>query len=76
MVTVRLTTAKLPTVGHGRWVWPAHIIKDNILTEYIHEKGLTLQTELASVSRWPERDPEYNPPTLWVKFKTDLGNKA
>jgi exonuclease III len=54
MITARLTTAKAPTVGHGRWVWPAHIIRDKNLTEYIHEKGLALQTELENVLRWPK----------------------
>jgi hypothetical protein len=28
MVTMRITTADAPTVGHGRWVWPVHIIRD------------------------------------------------
>ncbi|KAJ7022462.1 Endonuclease/exonuclease/phosphatase, partial [Mycena alexandri] len=76
MVTVRLTTASAPTIGHGRWVWPAHIIRNKGLAEFIQEKGLRLQKELEVVARWPERDPEYNTQTLWMKFKLDIGEEA
>ncbi|KAK7000162.1 Endonuclease/exonuclease/phosphatase, partial [Favolaschia claudopus] len=79
MVTVRLTTEDAPTLGHGRWVWPAHIIRDKVLTDFIQEQGLQLQEKLEQVARdeqTGQRNPNYNAQTLWAKFKTDIGNKA
>ncbi|KAJ7267500.1 hypothetical protein C8J57DRAFT_1616429 [Mycena rebaudengoi] len=76
MVSVRLTTETAPTMGHGRWVWPAHIIRDKMLSGYIHEKGLALQKDLETIERWPARDPNFNTQTVWAKFKTDIGEKA
>jgi exonuclease III len=35
LVTVRLTTENAPTLGHGRWVWPAHIIRDKVIAKFI-----------------------------------------
>ncbi|KAJ7643166.1 Endonuclease/exonuclease/phosphatase, partial [Mycena polygramma] len=76
MITVKITTADAPTIGHGRWVWPDHIIRDKVLVQYIHDKGIALQSELDVVSRWPIRDPDYNAQTIWMKFKIEIGNKA
>ncbi|KAJ7260238.1 Endonuclease/exonuclease/phosphatase, partial [Mycena rebaudengoi] len=77
MVSVRLTTANAPTVGHGRWVWPAHIIRDKILTEFIHSEGLQLEGELEALKQAPEkRTTHYNAQTLWAKFKVGIGDKA
>ncbi|KAJ7247771.1 hypothetical protein C8J57DRAFT_1080656, partial [Mycena rebaudengoi] len=76
MVSVRLTTENAPTMGHGRWVWPAHIIRDKVLSGYIHEKGLALQKDFETIERWPARDPGFNAQTVWAKFKTDIGEKA
>ncbi|KAJ7264620.1 hypothetical protein C8J57DRAFT_1436218 [Mycena rebaudengoi] len=77
MVSVKVTTANAPTVGHGRWVWPAHIIRDKVLTEFIHAKGLELESELKRLRQNPgERTTHYNVQTLWAKFKTGIGDKA
>jgi hypothetical protein len=79
MVTMRLTTEEAPSVGHGRWVWPAHIIRDKQLTEFIHEEGLKLQDELAEMvpreieGQW---NPNHNAQTLWAAFKLRIGQKA
>jgi hypothetical protein len=76
MVTVRLSCANGPTMGHGRWVWPTHIIRDKTLTKYIHEKGLILQRNLEKSLTLEPRMPDFNPQTLWAEFKTDIGNRA
>ncbi|KAJ7244522.1 hypothetical protein C8J57DRAFT_1438426 [Mycena rebaudengoi] len=68
MVSVRLTTANAPTVGHGRWVWPAHIIRD---------KGMKIEGELETLRQNPgTRTTHYNTQTLWAKFKTEIGEEA
>jgi exonuclease III len=73
MVTMRLTTEDAPTIGHGRWVWPAHIIRDKTLTKFIHDEGMIIQNELAEIvlkesnGQW---NPRHNAQTLWVDFKT------
>ncbi|KAJ7023368.1 Endonuclease/exonuclease/phosphatase, partial [Mycena alexandri] len=75
MVSVKITTVKAPTIGHGRWVWPAHLLKDKILAAYILEKGIELQAELGKLSA-EERHSDRNAQTLWVTFKKGIGDKA
>ncbi|KAJ7077635.1 Endonuclease/exonuclease/phosphatase [Mycena belliarum] len=76
MVSMRLTTEDAPTIGHGRWVWPAHLMRDPVLTKYIHERGLSLQNELEKIVTLNTRDGEHNSQKLWMKFKKDIGDKA
>jgi hypothetical protein len=79
MVTMRLTTEDAPTIGHGRWVWPAHIIRDKTLTKFIHDEGVIIQTELAAIAlneangQW---NPRHNAQTIWVDFKTKICAEA
>ncbi|KAJ7194823.1 Endonuclease/exonuclease/phosphatase, partial [Mycena pura] len=75
MVTMRLTSEDAPTIGHGRWVWPAHVIRDKKLAKLIHEEGLRLLEEMTSVLEAEangQRNPNHNVQTLWVKFKTKI----
>jgi hypothetical protein len=51
-------------MGHGRWVWPKHIIHDKVLREYILEKGLILLQNLEKARTWEARVPDFNPQTL------------
>ncbi|KAJ7244520.1 hypothetical protein C8J57DRAFT_1082995 [Mycena rebaudengoi] len=76
MVSTRLTTEGAPTLGHGRWVWPTHIIRDQVLAKYIHEKGLELEKELDCISNRPGRSENYNVQTVWARFKAEIGKKA
>ncbi|KAJ7203194.1 Endonuclease/exonuclease/phosphatase [Mycena rebaudengoi] len=76
MVGVHLSDAKAPEIGRGRWVWPAHVLRDKTLTKYIHDRGMTLQTEMNIAEGWVTRDPKCNVQTMWAAFKRDIGNKA
>ncbi|KAJ7201010.1 Endonuclease/exonuclease/phosphatase [Mycena pura] len=79
MVTMRLTTEDAPTIGHGRWVWPAHIIRDKALAKTIHDDGLTLQNELAAIAQKElngQWNPRHNAQTLWVDFTTKMCAEA
>ncbi|KAJ7098801.1 Endonuclease/exonuclease/phosphatase, partial [Mycena belliarum] len=76
MVSVRVTTAGAPTTGPGRWVWPAYIMKDKELTSFIHERGMQLQEDLKHLADLPQRNPNNNAQTLWLKFKNEIGDKA
>ncbi|KAJ7108889.1 hypothetical protein C8R43DRAFT_905186, partial [Mycena crocata] len=76
MISLKMTTKDAPTIGHGRWIWPIHIIKDKVLTKFIHEKGMSLEKDFALVSGWTARDPRFNKQTLWAKFKSDITEKA
>ncbi|KAJ7289805.1 Endonuclease/exonuclease/phosphatase, partial [Mycena rebaudengoi] len=76
MVSVRLTTEDAPTLGHGRWTWPAHIIRDKTLAKYIHVRGMSMQQELEALDGEAQRDPEHNAQTIWMKFKRDIGERA
>ncbi|KAJ7208683.1 Endonuclease/exonuclease/phosphatase, partial [Mycena pura] len=75
MVTMRLTTEDAPTIGHGRWVWPAHIIRDKTLAKIIHEDGLTLQNELSEIAQKEingQWNPRHNAQTLWADFTSKM----
>jgi hypothetical protein len=76
MVSMKLTTAAAPTIGHGRWVWPAHLMQDKVLTKYIQEMGMEFQGKLKELDEHEQRDEKYNPQTLWIEFKTAIGMKA
>ncbi|KAJ7093327.1 hypothetical protein B0H15DRAFT_776734, partial [Mycena belliarum] len=76
MVSLKLTTEDAPSIGRGRWVWPAHLIHDPVLAKYIHEKGLQLQESIEELKDHEERDPEHNTQVLWMNFKKDIGDKA
>ncbi|KAJ7042636.1 Endonuclease/exonuclease/phosphatase, partial [Mycena alexandri] len=76
MVSVKITTNEAPTIGHGRWVWPAYLIKDKMLAAHILEKGLELQAELEKLDTEGARKPDHNAQTLWTTFKKSIGKKA
>ncbi|KAJ7103017.1 hypothetical protein B0H15DRAFT_919002 [Mycena belliarum] len=76
MVSVKLTTENAPSMGHGRWVWPAHLMSDKVLTTHIQEAGMKLQNELERIQTAPERDGDQNAQRAWMDFKKDIGTKA
>ncbi|KAJ7148028.1 Endonuclease/exonuclease/phosphatase, partial [Mycena crocata] len=76
MVSTRITTEDAPTIGHGRWVWPAHLMRDEKLNEFIHRKGLILERDLKQATALSPRDPKFNPQTLWARYKQSIGDKA
>jgi exonuclease III len=76
MVSMRLTSEKAPTIGHGRWVWPAHLNQDKVLKQFIHEKGMEMQAELNQLDDQEERDEDYNAQTIWMEFKENIREKA
>ncbi|KAJ7020354.1 DNase I-like protein [Mycena alexandri] len=76
MVSVKILDAKAPEIGHGRWVWPAHILNDKTLTKYIQDRGMKMQSEMDIVERWEIRDPKCNVQTIWATFKCEIGHKA
>ncbi|KAJ7266032.1 Endonuclease/exonuclease/phosphatase, partial [Mycena rebaudengoi] len=76
LISVKLTSEEAPTIGHGRWVWPAHILKDKTLTKYIHVRGMKLQSDLEEVERAAVRDPHHNIQTIWRDFKNDICAEA
>ncbi|KAJ7924256.1 Endonuclease/exonuclease/phosphatase, partial [Mycena leptocephala] len=76
MVSARITEEGAPTTGPGRWVWPAHITKDKVLTEFIHERGMAIQDAAHRAANWPVRDPTLNVQTMWANFKAEIGDLA
>ncbi|KAJ7029730.1 hypothetical protein C8F04DRAFT_962517, partial [Mycena alexandri] len=79
MVSVRATTEDAPTIGPGRWRWPAHIIRDPVLTKFIYEEGLELQKDLETAAQEEaigQQNPNRNAQTLWAGFKIKISEKA
>ncbi|KAK7007352.1 Endonuclease/exonuclease/phosphatase, partial [Favolaschia claudopus] len=79
MISLRLTTEKAPTIGHGRWVWPAHLIRDKEITKFLNEEGLKLEAELDALEEEEARgqwNPSRNAQTLWANWKNKSGKKV
>ncbi|KAK6972174.1 Endonuclease/exonuclease/phosphatase [Favolaschia claudopus] len=74
MISTRLTTEDAPTIGRGRWVWPAHLNADKVLREHIHDKGIELERKMDELEALGNigRDDTHNFQTMWVEFKNDL----
>lgn len=51
-------------------------MKDKLLTNFIHDRGMQLQETLCEISLQPDRDPDRNPQTEWIKFKNEIGAYA
>jgi hypothetical protein len=79
MVVMKISTADSPTIGHGRWVWPTHIIRDKVLAEFIDSEGLKLMAAVAEIAKLEEIgqcNPNNNVQTLWMNYKLKIGNKV
>ncbi|KAJ7172880.1 hypothetical protein C8R43DRAFT_874043 [Mycena crocata] len=76
MVMVRVTTTNAPTTGPGRWVLKKHLLKDQELSDFIQERGMAVQDEMKKMKTLPQRDPDWNPQTVWADFKRDLVLRA
>ncbi|KAJ7198932.1 Endonuclease/exonuclease/phosphatase, partial [Mycena haematopus] len=76
MVTVRITREAAPTTGPGRWVWPAHIIRDKEVSDFTNAKGLETQEAARRAANWVERDPTNNVQTLWADFESKISAQA
>ncbi|KAJ7137547.1 hypothetical protein C8R43DRAFT_893515, partial [Mycena crocata] len=76
MVSLRTTTEAAPTIGKGRWLWPTWLMRDKVLTKYIFDRGVELENAMEVLDRDNARDESNNVQTLWMKFKTDIGDKA
>ncbi|KAJ7150052.1 hypothetical protein C8R43DRAFT_887503, partial [Mycena crocata] len=76
MISVRVTTANAPTTGPGRPVLKKHLLKDKQLSDFIQERGIALQKEMNATKALPQRDPDWNPQTLWADFKRELTLRA
>ncbi|KAK6988539.1 hypothetical protein R3P38DRAFT_2446522, partial [Favolaschia claudopus] len=79
MISLRLTTERAPTIGHGRWVWPAHLIRNKDITEYLNDEGLKLEAELDALEEDKARgqwNPSRNAQTLWASWKSRAGKKV
>jgi hypothetical protein len=76
MVTVKLTTEKAPTLGHGRWVCPLYIIQHRAFKKFVHENGLVLVKRLEAVAVWEIRDEGQNTQTIWKRWKDQVYDEA
>ncbi|KAJ7487493.1 hypothetical protein B0H11DRAFT_2408084 [Mycena galericulata] len=78
MVTMRLTTEEAPTIGHGRFVCPPHLMRDDILTKFIYEEGLKLydaQTAVLQKEVDGQWNPNHNCQTLYAEWKIKVCDK-
>ncbi|KAF9522432.1 hypothetical protein CPB83DRAFT_746262, partial [Crepidotus variabilis] len=76
MVSVKLTDKSAPKIGHGRWTWPINLLKDKILMEYIHSKGVEVGEKMDKMLEDKSRSVHHNPQSLWAKMKNEIRDKA
>jgi hypothetical protein len=76
MVTVKLTTEKAPTLGHGRWVCPLYIMQHLAFKKFVHETGLVLVQRLEAVAVREICDEEQNAQTIWKRWKDQVYDEA
>ncbi|KAJ7301682.1 Endonuclease/exonuclease/phosphatase, partial [Mycena albidolilacea] len=65
MITMKLTTEGAPSMGHGRWVCPPHIMRNKTFKKFVHEAGMKLINDLLKIGRPVPRTPTHNEQTLW-----------
>ncbi|EJF59961.1 DNase I-like protein, partial [Dichomitus squalens LYAD-421 SS1] len=72
MMTVQLTTATAPSVGHGRPIFPLSIIKDRKLAKAMKDRGMVTMSHLDKIERGiAPRSECNNPQRLLADMKND-----
>jgi len=75
MVSVQIVDESTPSLGHGRWSIPTHLLKDPPLEKYIQERGNEALEKLKELER-EERTDENNHQTIYSTFKRDIMDMA
>ncbi|KAL1945539.1 hypothetical protein VTO73DRAFT_2390 [Trametes versicolor] len=73
LVSVAIANHKVPFIGKGRWVLPAHLLNDEVLKKEMKSLGALL---LRSICALTERTESSNPQTLYNEFKANLTEAA
>ncbi|KAJ7576117.1 hypothetical protein C8J56DRAFT_1007558 [Mycena floridula] len=77
MVSVRISSEAAPKIGKGRWLWPAHLMKDKKLTKYIQENGIEAQRLAETIdTEGNPRTQEFNAQVIFAKLKAGMCEKA
>ncbi|KAJ7581352.1 Endonuclease/exonuclease/phosphatase, partial [Mycena floridula] len=77
MVSVRISSEAAPEIGKGRWLWPAHLMKDKKLTKYIQENGIEAQRLAETIdTEGNPRTQEFNAQVIFAKLKAGMCEKA
>ncbi|KAJ7328025.1 Endonuclease/exonuclease/phosphatase [Mycena albidolilacea] len=72
MITMKLTSEDAPSMGHGRWVCPPHIMRNKNFKKFVHEAGMKLINDLLKIGRPIPRTPAHNEQTVWKEWKDDV----
>jgi hypothetical protein len=77
IMSVKIAHTEAPHLGKGRWAMPQHLTNNRALMREIEEKGNEMLTQtMEIVNGLRERIPNYNPQTLWAKWKTNVITRA
>ncbi|KAJ7347214.1 Endonuclease/exonuclease/phosphatase, partial [Mycena albidolilacea] len=72
MITMKLTSENAPTMGHGRWICPPHIMRHKAFKNFVHKTGLELIDSLRKIGRPLPRTETHNAQTLWKEWKDKI----
>lgn len=70
LISVKISTARMPFVGKGRWTMPLFLITNKNCLEEIQKKGKSLEEALLNNKQ--SRTEDINPQTLFEQFKTEI----
>ena len=76
LVKVKFAPRDAPYIGNGRWTWPLYMLENKDLMNKVVQRGIELETDLASVSSENMDRRIENPQTLWSAFKEDIAKIA
>ncbi len=71
MVSVDLVREKSPEMGHGRPVFPAHLLKDKTLSQRMKACGMQALNDVRALREAGARSADHNPQTILARLKKD-----
>jgi ribonuclease HI/exonuclease III len=70
MITMSITSPNLPYVGKGRWMIPAHLLKNKKFLKEVQQLSIKLEKEIELIGT--SRSDYNNPQILFKKFKDEV----
>jgi hypothetical protein len=55
MISVQVANENAPNMGRGRWAVTKNTVKDKILSEMLHERGMNTLSQLDTMGQRTER---------------------
>ena len=74
MVLVKIVDENAPQMERGCWPFPKHLLRDQILTDFIQESGIEAEKKLSCLNG--TRNDDQNPQKIFAAFKRGVMETA